>query len=32
MRVVLRDGVVEVDVDAGVERARSTGSGRLNPN
>ena len=31
MRVVLGDGVDEVDADAGVERARSTGGGRLNP-
>ena len=27
MHVVLRDGVDEVDADAGVERVRSTGSG-----
>jgi len=31
MHVVLEDGVDEVDVDVGVERARSTSGGRLNP-
>ena len=31
MHVVLRDGVDEVDADAGVECARSTGGRRLNP-
>ena len=31
MHVVLRDGVNEVDADARVERARSSGGGRLNP-
>ena len=31
MHVVLRDSVDEVDANARVERARSTGGGRLNP-
>jgi len=32
VHVVLGDGVDEVDADGVVERARSTGGGRLNPN
>jgi len=31
MHVILGDGVDEVDADVGVEHARSTGGGRLNP-